>query len=301
MMKRTVPVFFAAVLLLAAPAAGADTAERPSEGALWTGAGLSAAAGQSGWGVSGPLQHIGLGFELEYGLIPWASVQAQWRPAVLLSGYSRSGSTGHLGDVQIGARFGILGEKDSLISLGFLRLTFAAGLKAPLPPGTGTAWEPDTHLWGAKVGLSCDYLAAPWFHLNLGAAALLSPEQASQNPNFTPRLRSVEHPLDLSIELEPRFRVLNPSGVIFSLPLVYEYSAETRIRETALGDGRHFLSLGIGYTMVIRNAALPFEVGMRCFMPLYGVNQIRLQRMEFTGKIEIPLFGAGKEAEESEG
>jgi hypothetical protein len=287
-----------AALLLAAPFAGAGTAERPSEGALWTGLGLSAAAGQGGWGVSGPLQYAGLGFNLEYGIIPWASLRFQWRPGVLLSGYRGAGSTGRTGDLRAGARFGILGEKDSLIGLDFLRLVFTAGLKAPLGPGANTVWEPDSHLWGAQMGLSCDYLVSPLFHLNLEALALLNPEQASRNPNFTPRMASVKHPLDLSLELEPRFRVLSPNGVIFSLPLVYEYAAETEVRGAGLGDGRHFLSLGFAYTIVVRDAALPFEAGLRCFVPLYGANQIRLQRVELTGRLEIPLLRSGQETAE---
>jgi hypothetical protein len=305
-MKHRIPglLILAALMLPAAAfSVWAETAERPPQGVLWTGLGLSAAAGQTVWdaeGRTGPgsLQYIALGFRAEYGVIPWASLSARWEPAALLSGLAGAGDVGRTGDFCLGLRLGILGDGGLFGQAGVLRLSVTAGAKAPLDPGADTVWEPDTHLWGANLGASCDYLVSQWFQLNLGATFFINPEQASRNPAYTSGIAKVNHPLDMKLELEPRFSILNPDGVVFTMPIVYDYAAETTVRDQAIGDGAHVISLGLGYTIVVQEAALPFEVGLHCYVPLYGVNHVRLPRVEMTGKIAIPILRSNEPSEE---
>ncbi|MDR1240102.1 MAG: hypothetical protein LBK27_08300, partial [Treponema sp.] len=61
------------------------------------------------------------------------------------------------------------------------------------------------------------------------------------------------------------------------------------IREQAAGDGRHFLYLGLGYTIAVRDVSLPFEVRTRFLAPVFGTNQHLFQRVEISGKVEIPV------------
>jgi hypothetical protein len=136
-------------------------------------------------------------------------------------------------------------------------------------------------------GLSLDFIPHQFFQLNAAASAALYPEQASDNPAFS-RL-AVSHPLDLSASLEPKFTYLTPSGIVLSLPVVYGYSAESSVRGRPLGDEQHLLSMGLGYTMAVNDVPLPFEVALRFLAPLYSTTGPRLQRLEFTGKMAIPV------------
>jgi hypothetical protein len=293
------PAFLLAALFFAAMPLPADTAEGPPEGVLWTQTALSAEIALDRWDsggrlANGNIQFVALGFGLEYGVLPWASLSAQWQPGVLLTSYTSSGPAGNASDFQFGLRLGLLGER-AFIKLDFLRLALIAGVKSPLPSGEDAVWEPDLHLWGVKLGASLDYIPVDWFQLNCSGTVFLNPEQASNNAAFS--RQTVNHPMDMTFELEPRFGLLSPNGVIFSLPIVYEFSPESEIRGNALGDERHFLHLGLGYTIAIRDTTLPFEVNTRLFVPLAGTNQLRLQRVEISGKIAIPIVKTGQVAQ----
>jgi hypothetical protein len=266
----------------------ADTAESPPEGVLWTSLVLSSTdAPISGDAVSsGSLDFLALGIGAEYGVLPWASLAADWRPGFLLSSHSSLGSTGSFSDFRLSLRLALLGSQ-ALIRVNPFRLALIAGVTVPLPSADTGAWEPDLHLWGIRGGFSFDYIPHDLFQVNLAAVAVYYPEQASDNPAFS--RQGVSHPLELRAELEPRLTYLTPSGVILALPLVYEYSAESTVRGQPLDDEGHLLSLGVGYTIAIRDIALPVEIGLRYLTPVYDVNHSRLQRLEFVVKTAIPL------------
>jgi hypothetical protein len=284
------------LILLAAPSLQAHSAETPPEGVLWTSLSLSAAAAPDTEGTipPGPLQFSALGFALDYGVLPWASLSALWRPGVLLSAYTSQGPAGSVSDLRFALRLSLLGRQ-GLIRFNPLRLVLSAGVTAPLPSDPDSAWEPDTHLWAITGGLSLDFIPHQLFQLNGLVSASFFPEQASDNPAFF--RQAVSHPLDLSVELEPKLTFLSPGGVILSFPLVYEFSAESSIRGLPLGDEQQLLSLGLGFAFAIREAALPFDLGLRFLAPFYHKNSPRLQRLELTGKIAIPLVRASPEPE----
>jgi hypothetical protein len=278
-----------AVLALGGAAPGAaDTAGGPPEGLLRIYAAFSGASALDAWNDAAPdnYQFLGFGFSAEYGVLPWASLAVQWQPGVLLSAYSFRGPSGSLSDIRGFFRFGLLGEQ-ALIKQDGLRLALLAGAAVPLPSLPDTGWEPGIRLWGALAGFSFDYLPLPLFQVNLSTTACYYPKQISGNPAFS--RQSVDHPLDLRIELEPRFNFLLPRGIVLTLPAVYEFSPRSHVRGQALEDERHGLSLGLGYTIAIQDVSLPFEVGMKFLAPLYGVSGSRVQRIELTGKIDIPV------------
>jgi hypothetical protein len=280
-------------LLFSALLLPADTAEGPAQGVLRVRLDFSALTGHGGWDAEGRsvpdgvLNYTAPGFDLEYGVIPWASLFARWQPGYLFSVVTGEGDAGRLGDFRFGLRLGLLGEQ-ALIKIGFLRLAVFAGVKTPFPSGDDTAWEPDTHLWGAAFGLSFDYIPLSWFQVNLSGDVLLNPEQISDNPAFG--RRRVNHPLDTTFILEPRFSILKPDGITFALPVVYDYSLESEFQGQGRGDERRFLSAGYSYSLVSRNAAWPFEVTARYLFPLYGMNQLKLHRLDLSTRIEIPLL-----------
>jgi hypothetical protein len=286
--RITVPqaALLAAALLLRAPLS-ADTAEAPPQGVLRIDTALSAASALDAWGAATEnLQFIALGLGAEYGVLPWASLAVLWQPGALLAAYSPAVPAGSLSDLRFSLRFGLLGER-ALVKFNVLRLAVLAGLKAPLPSGGDTVWEPDTRLWGALAGFSLDYLPFRSFQVNLSGATLFNPEQATGNPAFSDQ--TVFHPLDIRCELEPRLNFLSPTSVVLTLPLVYEYSLPSRVRDRVVDDEQHSLSLGLGYTLAIRDFSLPFDVGMKFLAPVYGVNRPRFWRTELAVKLEIPL------------
>jgi hypothetical protein len=272
------------ILLLAVTPAPlpADTAEGPPEGVLWTSLVISAPVEPN----SGILDFLALGFDAEYGILPWASLDVNWRPGYLLSGYQSPDPAGSFSDFRLFFRFGLLGDR-GLIRVKPLRLALIAGVDIPFPSEDQSLQEPDLHLWGLRGGLSLDYIPHPFFQVNLSGFASYYPEQASDNPAFL--YQAVSHPLEIRAEAEPRFNYLVPSGLILTLPVVYEYSAESSVRGQALDDEGHLLSVGFGYTIAVHDPPLPFEVGVRYLVPVYDINRSRRQRLELTGKVMIPL------------
>jgi hypothetical protein len=270
---------------------------------LWARLDIAAAAGQDGWDAAGErrpegsltegslpegaLNYLALGADLEYGVTPWVSLYARWQPGYFYSVVSGAGEAGRMGDLRFGFRLGLLGER-GLIRIGFLRLALLAGVKVPLPSGDGSAWEPDTHLWGGGFGLSCDYIPYPWFRVSFSGDLLLNPEQFSDTPAFG--RRGVNHVLDTAFVLEPRFTLLNPDGMMFGLPAVYEYSPESESSGQGLGDERHALWAGFSYTLVMRSIPRPFEVTVSYLIPVYGRNQAKIQRLTLSGRVGIPLL-----------
>jgi hypothetical protein len=286
-MKPVCLFFILAAALIPAAPLRADTAGGPPEGVLRTAASFSAASALDSWNDAAPdnYQFLGFGFSAEYGVLPWASLAVHWLPGALVSAYSfRGGSEGSFSDLRFSARF-------SLVNAQLIRLDLSTGLSAPVPSEAGTAWEPGLRLWGASAGFSLDFLPLPFFQLNLAAAATYYPVQATDNPAFS-RL-AASHPLDFRAELEPRFNFLFPRGVVVTLPAVYEFSPRSSVRGRPLDDERHGLSLGLGGAMAVRDAPLPFEVGMKFLLPLYGLSGPRVHRAEFTARMDIPLKRPG--------
>jgi hypothetical protein len=283
------PLFAAVLFLCTAAFLSAETAETPPEGALWASAAFSAGAAPNSPSPTSPgnTDFLALGFAFEYGVLPWMSLSADWKPGVLISGYSAKGPAGSFSDFSFAFRLGLLGER-ALIKTRPFRLALTAGVKAPLPSADDGAWEPDAHLWSAQTAFSFDYLPLSIFQVNLSLSALLSPRQASDNPAFL--RREVLHPLDLAVSLEPRFTFLNPDGVIVSIPLVYEYFAESSVRDKGLGDGGRLFSVGAGYVMALRKFPFPADVGLRFLFPAHSVNRPWSHRIELTVKVEIPIL-----------
>ncbi|MDR2159221.1 MAG: hypothetical protein LBP23_04030 [Treponema sp.] len=278
------PAAVLAVLLLAAAPLHPDTAEGPPEGALWVHAGISFVFTPDREGV---LHDAALSLGAEYGVLPWASFSAHWRPGIILWADNSGGPAGRVSDIAFSIRTGLLGE-GALITHSFLRLALLAGVNTPLPSGRDTVREPGPRLWGALLGVSFDYIPLSLFQVNFSAAAALNPEQASTNPAF--RRGFVRHPLDLRLELEPRFAYPVPNGVIVTLPLRYEMSVESKVRGVSLGDEGHVLSLGLGCAALIRSVPLPFEAGVKFLAPLYRANRPDLiMHLELYGKIELPV------------
>jgi hypothetical protein len=294
-------MLLALCLLFTTALLSAETAEGPEEGVLWTRLDIAAATGHDGWDAEGEsfpedtfsLNYLALGANLEYGVTPWASLYARWQPGYLYSVVIGEGDAGRMGDIQVGLRVGLLGER-GLIKLGFLRLALLAGVKFPLPSGDDTVWEPDQRLWGADFGLSFDYIPCSWFQVNLSGDVLLNPEQISDNPAFN--RQGVNHFMDTTFSVEPRFNILNPNGLMFGLPVVYEYSPESKHEGEGMGDERRFLWAGCSYTLLMRTISWPFEVSVQYLVPIDGMNQIKLQRLTLSGKVAIPIVKMARNA-----
>jgi hypothetical protein len=279
-------------LFMTAASLGAEPAEGPDRGDLWIRAVLSSAAGQGGWDAAGEsrpegvLNYLAMGVEAEYGVTPWASLFGRWQPGYFYAAELGEGEAGKGGDFRFGLRLGLAGER-ALVKAGFLRAAVLAGVKAPFPSGEDTAWEPDTHLWGAGFGVLVEYIPCSWFQVKVSGDLVLSPEQISDNPAFG--RRGVDHALDLSFAAEPRVSILKPDGVVVGLPVSYEYSPESTRGGEGLGDERRLWSAGCSYTLAARSAAWPFEVTVKYLVPVKGMNRIKEQRLELSGKVEIPL------------
>ncbi|MDR2158520.1 MAG: hypothetical protein LBP23_00460, partial [Treponema sp.] len=85
-----------AALLLAAAPLFADTAEGPPEGALWTHLGIPLVFTPDREGV---LHDAALSLGAEYGVLPWASLSAHWRPGAVLWADASEGPPGRVSDI----------------------------------------------------------------------------------------------------------------------------------------------------------------------------------------------------------
>lgn len=147
--------------------------------------------------------NFGLG--LEYGVSDWLTVQMLWLPGVNIG---MTKGHGILHDVFTGAKAAIMG-RDALFgkSLNML-LSAAIGINIPLTSmikqETVNDPETDTLLWGSVARVYCDFLFAKWFTLNTYAEAVYYPNQISANPVYGKGM--IEHPFDISLEVEPRFK-----------------------------------------------------------------------------------------------
>jgi hypothetical protein len=242
-------------------------------------------------GGKASLFNFGLG--VEYGVRDWISAQALWIPGVnVWSAMENSREYGYFNDMFLGGKVGILGPR-GLVKAENMRLSAALGIKAPFPSKTDGDWEEDRHLWGSAARVYYDYIFTDLFYLNGYIEGIFYPEQAAHTPNFSGR--QVYHPLDMTIELDPRFRYGLPGPgmeLSWGFPLTYTMSPWINLnREETEKEEIHRFSAGVFFTAAFVRMKCPFDLTVKYVAPVVGTNDRPIHRVSLTGRVNFDLGG----------
>jgi hypothetical protein len=238
--------------------------------------------------AAGKVTAVNAGLGIEYSVTDWLTAQALWIPGI--NAWSRmdgGGKYGLLSDIYGGFKIGIIGEA-SPAQREDMRLTLGAGIIAPLPSTNSSAREGDRHLWGSALKVYYDYIFADFFYLNAYAEAVFYPNQRYEGPNYS--TRSVFHPLDLSFELEPRFKHEIGNGVALHWGLPLNFFAapwQNRNDEAAKGAELRFTP-GAFFTASFTGIKLPFDVSLRYAAPAWGKYVQPVHRVELSARLYVP-------------
>jgi hypothetical protein len=284
-MKRTIFIMFLCILLLPAHA---EEATVLSKNVLEiTAAPAIFGFADTAWGTDfGGVMFYNMGLALEYGVSDWLSTFVDWIPGAGV--WTGDGEAGASGDILLGSKGQIIGPAAPIVRED-MRLSAALAVKAPFPGGKGTAWELDNHLWVLGTQISYDYIFSSFFFLNGYVDVFYYPEQRLDNPNYGSG--KVFHPLDMTFEIEPRFHIALPRGIILKtgLPLTYRVSPETQLDGRKLGNDKHRFSIGPNFSALFSGLFVPLEFGLCCDISLAGRNDTALNLFAFLVKIFPPL------------
>ncbi|MDR1900182.1 MAG: hypothetical protein LBQ55_09255 [Treponema sp.] len=235
-----------------------------------------------------------MGLGAEYGVTGALTAFVQWAPgANLWSDGPDGGEIGPLSDVFLGGKGQIIGGEGP-VRREDMRLSAALAVKAPLPSGKNTVRELDSHLWGLAARAYYDYVFFPFFFLNGYTEFIYYPEQRADNPNFGSG--RVYHPLDITIEIEPRFvwDVAEGIRLVAGIPLTYRVAPETTLDGRGLGNDRHRFSIGPNAGILlsqfaVRDFSLPFELDLGFDIAAAGKNDAAINRFTLLIKLMPPL------------
>jgi len=234
--------------------------------------------------------NFGLG--LEYGASDWLNVQILWLPGVnigMTKGY------GILHDVFAGTKAAIMG-RDALFgnSLDMI-LSAAIGINIPLtsifrPKGISDQ-ETDTLLWGSVLRVYYDMMFTYWFTLNIYAETVYYPRQISANAFYGKGM--IEHPLDFSLEVEPRFKYEMKNENIFKagIPIHAFYSPVINAADNSADAMQYCLTagayIGMSSTKNLRPPFREWEIDLRYDAAVVGKNVDPMHRIGFLLKLLI--------------
>jgi hypothetical protein len=285
-----------ALLVLGSPAFGEEAElvpERDLRITLSPAAGIQIGEWEKLTGGKTTLFNIGAG--LEYGVRDWVSAQVLWLPGVnVWSTMEDDMRYGYFSDMFLGGKVGILGSR-ALIKRDDMRLSAAVGIRAPFPSKDGADREGDHHLWGTALRIYYDYIFTRLFYLNGYAEGVYYPEQMAHTPNFSEG--AVDHPLDFTVELEPRFRYELPAaGMELHWGMPLKYRMAPWINREGIDfeqEMMHRFSLGVFFRVAFVGMDFPFDIAVRYEAPAAGMNEQPLHEVGLTGRVS---FGLGKGA-----
>jgi hypothetical protein len=304
-MKQTRAVFLPALLLALAlfPAAG-EEAELLPAGNLR--AHLAPLAGfqvqeWEGWVEGGKTTLFNIGMGIEYGVKDWINIQALWMPGVNAWSSMEDGTEyGYFNDMFIGGKAGIFGPS-GLVKSNKMRLSAALGIKVPFPPKNEETQEGDHHLWGSVLRVYCDYIFTGVFSLTGYLEGVYYPRQMTNMRNFFNG--AAYHPLDITVELEPRFRhKLAEQGMElrWGLPVTYMvspwYDYDGLGFSGELGDKMkepvHRFSVGAFFTAAFVRMAYPFDITVKYTAPVAGRNARPIHQVSLIGRVNFTIGGS---------
>jgi len=226
----------------------------------------------------------GLGFE--YGINNWFAVQALWLPGFNAWSYYDAGKYGYFSDSFFGLKAGILGGQ-GLIANRVFRVAVAAGLDLPLPSWHDSEREGDKHLWGSVFQVYYDILCYPVFYLNFFAEIAYYPEQRVIGPNY--ETRSVDHPLEITFELEPRFKHEVGRGITlhWGIPLNFFVAPFVNQNDDDAPGPQISFNPGMFFTAAFADFKVPFDISLSYVAPAAGKNIEPVHRVSLLGRIYV--------------
>jgi hypothetical protein len=298
MFMKRIPVLIVLLIVLTVSVFGEDASLLESH-ILRIGLASSFGSGaQNREGVdTGRVNAFNIGAGIEYGISGRLSVQALWMPGVnAWAAIDDGGKYGYFSDAFLGVKAGIIGPA-ALVQREDMRFSIAAGAIMPLPVRADSDLEGDYHLWGSTLRLYYDYIFSPLFYLDAFVEASFFPNQKLDSPNFADG--SVFHPLELTVELDSRFKQeIESAGMVlhWGIPLAYSVAPWTNWNDAdARWRTQHRFNTGLFFTASFLKTKMPFDITVKYQAPVYGKNDLNLHRLSLAGRIYIKL--PGEEAE----
>ena len=230
------------------------------------------------------------GMGLEYGVNNWLGAQVLWVPGVNAWSKLDNGTYGLFSDFFLGIKAGIIGP-GAPVNKTNMRFSLAGGINAPLPSSSGSTREGDYHLWGSALRLYYDYIFSPLFYLNAYIETVYYPRQRLVGPNYG--TRSVNHPLDLTFELDSRFRYpLEERGLVlhWGIPLTVNVSPWLNREDEAGGmETAYNFSVGAFFTVTFAELKFPLDLTLRYSAPVLGQYEQPVHRVTLLGRLNFKL------------
>jgi hypothetical protein len=206
-----------------------------------------------------------------------------------------------LNDIYTGLKVGILGKGALLTGLPFLRFSSSLGLKIPImsilevneePDRTEKVQEPSQLLWGTALGLYLDLIPSDFFLVNFFVQGIYYPEQRSWNTAFDSE--SVNHPIDIIGEIEPRFSV--PAGPVvlnISVPVRVQYAPIMNSNDEA-ATNQYCFSVGGHIGVYFPNIHTPVEIALAYNAPVKGQNADPVHKISLLFTVYAKARDSGK-------
>jgi hypothetical protein len=139
------------------------------------------------------------------------------------------------------------------------------------------------------------------FYLNGYLEGIYYPKQVAQTPNF--RHGNANHPLDITMELEPRFVFELPGPEMelrCGIPLRYTVSPWYDYDGLGLPDGYgdvykeavHHFSVGVFFTTAFVGMQYPFDITVKYMAAVAGRNDRPIHQVSLTGRVNFKMPGS---------
>jgi hypothetical protein len=238
---------------------------------------------------------------VEYGILDWLSLDAQWTPGWNFSSDFEADDKLHINglyDVFLGAKLQFIGEQGLLLKSDKIRLSAGAGVKVPMPSPDWEeeyenmtdgdpykAQDADKHTWGMGGRLYFDYVFTRAFYINFFTEFIYFFDKNYEEVDLSKYIAkevtgSTDYDLygyryDWIFEIEPTIEYMLSEGVQFgfSLPVNVKFTPDFTVDGDSVDDtGTCLLKFGPEFGLFLRKIFLPTE--LRCFyyFPLMGRN-----------------------------
>ena len=293
---------------------------------VWDSSGDSQDIATPSGAKSDGIKFLNLAMAFEYGVNDWITGAFQWTPGINLysdlgfdkqatpyPGVYRRWDNAEMGrffDLFFGAKVQVIGKK-APVQRDDMRLSFAAGVKVPIPGGsysdvtskitTNDSFvlsEPDRHLWGLGLRAYYDYLFTESFFVNLYSEFIYYPEQKLKDGvNFGVDDKKIAFGYDLKFEVEPTYTMPIGNGVNLklSLPFTYAMTPDAEVdgskyissTTTKYAPASYMLSTSPTVGCFFTKTFMPFELLLKYKVPLVGENQKIIQNVALIGKFYL--------------
>jgi len=245
-------------------------------------------------GDANTMQTATLGLAADIGLLDWLALSIHWAPFWTYWSDFEQDDNLHINglhDIDLGARFQLIGNNSLLSNSDKIRLATSVVLILPMPSAdwkdeqdnqsSGDDYksqDPDKHAWGIGGRLYFDYVFTQAFFLNFYTEFIKffdkDYEDVSLATYGTAGPDDFSYGWDLTFEIEPTLEYPLTDGVRVgaSLPINIKFTPDARVDGTSQNDAGYLLMFGPEISIYFPKMFIPTDFRLFYLHPLLGRN-----------------------------